>query len=221
MRSSRRRRTQRKTRNKPTVFEINITRPRLCVPVKGQHPTARYSTERAMNNIVFFKVSISTLCHLPTRALYPCDHMPYQENTKSGWIPRCLVIQSYVHYWNPEQQKIKWYIISPPSQPLHFVTMHSRPSPGTQDRIRTPTCCAPRARRKRRGFSPEAAARHLHQPSPIKISSFCSLIFPTGAWVFPSRAKAKSNSAFHRVVRLFCGGCCQTKDKVSEDFDQT
>jgi len=84
MRSSRRRRTQRKTRNKPTVFEINITRPRLCVPVKGQHPTARYSTERAMNNIVFFKVSISTLCHLPTRALYPCDHMPYQENTKSG-----------------------------------------------------------------------------------------------------------------------------------------
>jgi len=37
--------------------------------------------------------------------------------------------------------------------------MHSRPSPGTQDRIRTPTCCAPRARRKRRGFSPEAAAR--------------------------------------------------------------
>ena len=90
--------------------------------------------------------------------------------------------------------------------------MHSRPSPGTQDWIRTPTCCIPWARSKRRGFSPEAAARHLHQPRPIKIASFCSLIFPTWAWLFSSWAKAKSNSAWNRVVRLFGGGCCQKKD---------
>jgi len=69
MRSLRRRRTQRKTRNKPTIFEINITKPRLGVAVKGQHPTARYSTERAFNNIMLFKVLISALCHLPNRSM--------------------------------------------------------------------------------------------------------------------------------------------------------